>query len=384
MSAVAIPSFSVRPWGSQWLLSTVDGTQAVVSGPALGVLQALDGRPVIAEAYAAYRDAGHSMLDEAEFDEAARLLAVKLADRASVAQRPMSHSWTAISASAVRRLCQPFMPLFAPGAAVVTALAAVVGAAMVIGHGVLAFGSAYPSVSLVASIAVVLLISGLFHELGHAAAAKRRGVEPGAIGVGIYLVFPVFWADLNASRVASRADRLWINAGGVLLQWLAGALLYCAALGMDAPALAHAASASVLMGVWQLIPFMRNDGYWLLSDAMGLINLGKGNVLHEADVVSSAAGWRLIFVRIYRALNAAVLVVAIAGLAWHVSYLVAALLSWARSGHAPVQLFNVQSLVTPVLLFFIGKSLLMGLVAKLRRVQPRGRDRQHGAIYEEK
>lgn len=381
MNTVTIPSFEVRPWGAhQWLLSTTDGAQAVISEQALAILRALDGRTAIADAYVAYRDAGHSLLDEAEFDAAARDLSAKLADSGSVAQRPMNHAWVAIQAPAVRRLCRPFMPLFAPGYAIATAMAAVVGAVAVAAHGILSFGNAYPTVSLVASIAVVLLVSGLVHELGHAAAAQQRGVEPGAIGVGIYVVFPVFWADLNASRVASRPDRLWINAGGVVLQWLVGALLYGVALALDADALAHAASASILMGASQLIPFMRNDGYWLLSDAMGLINLSKGRALHQAASVQPALGWRLVFVRVYRVLNVVVLTIAIVGLLWHASYLVVAVLAWTRSGHAPVQLLTVQSLLTPVLLFFIGKSLLAGLVTKLRRVQPLGRDHQYGAI----
>ena len=45
----------------------------------------------------------------------------------------------------------------------------------------------------------LILFSGFFHELGHAAGTRYGGASPGVMGVGIYLAFPAFYTDLTDS-----------------------------------------------------------------------------------------------------------------------------------------------------------------------------------------
>jgi putative peptide zinc metalloprotease protein len=122
--------------------------------------------------------------------------------------------------------------------------------------------------------AMLLAVLGLFaHEFGHAAAAYHHGCRRTEIGVGWYLCFPVLYADLSESWRCSRRQRLVIDAGGVYFQALATALLMGWYWIQPDPALLY---ASVLLNIslaFNLNPFLRMDGYWLASDALGVSNL---------------------------------------------------------------------------------------------------------------
>jgi putative peptide zinc metalloprotease protein len=54
-----------------------------------------------------------------------------------------------------------------------------------------------------------------FHECGHAAACRYGGARPGRIGIGIYLVWPVFYTDVTDSWRLSKRGRLRTDLGGV-------------------------------------------------------------------------------------------------------------------------------------------------------------------------
>ncbi|HWI03918.1 MAG TPA: hypothetical protein VNT52_08860, partial [Acidimicrobiales bacterium] len=49
------------------------------------------------------------------------------------------------------------------------------------------------SPSLVLMAAAMTVLASAFHELGHAAACRYAGARPGVIGVGVYLLWPVFY-----------------------------------------------------------------------------------------------------------------------------------------------------------------------------------------------
>jgi putative peptide zinc metalloprotease protein len=120
-----------------------------------------------------------------------------------------------------------------------------------------------------------VLTGMLGHELGHAAAAYRYGCRNTDIGVGWYLIFPVFYADLSESWRCSRRQRLVIDAGGVYFQALAIALLMGAYALWSDPALLYACALLNLSLALNLNPFLRMDGYWLASDALGVANLRR-------------------------------------------------------------------------------------------------------------
>jgi putative peptide zinc metalloprotease protein len=117
------------------------------------------------------------------------------------------------------------------------------------------------------------LVSAVFHESGHAAGCRYGGARPGVIGAGIYLVWPSFFTNVTDSYRLSRVGRLRTDLGGLyfnLIFMLALAGVYAAT---SAEVLLLIIALTHLEMLEQLLPFARFDGYFILSDLVGVPDL---------------------------------------------------------------------------------------------------------------
>lgn len=117
------------------------------------------------------------------------------------------------------------------------------------------------------------LVSAIFHECGHAAGCRYGGARPGVIGVGIYLVWPSFFTNVTDSYRLSRAGRLRTDLGGLyfnVIFMLALAGIYA---GTSAEVLLLVIAVTHLEMLDQLLPIVRFDGYFILSDLIGVPDL---------------------------------------------------------------------------------------------------------------
>jgi putative peptide zinc metalloprotease protein len=117
------------------------------------------------------------------------------------------------------------------------------------------------------------LVSALFHECGHATGCRYGGARPGVIGVGIYLVWPSFFTNVTDSYRLSRVGRLRTDLGGLyfnLIFILALASIYVAT---SSQVLLLVIAVTHLEMLEQLPPFVRFDGYYILSDLVGVPDL---------------------------------------------------------------------------------------------------------------
>lgn len=138
---------------------------------------------------------------------------------------------------------------------------------------------------------VVLLALKLLHELGHAYAAVHHGAQVPSMGLTVALGVPMLYTDTSdAVRLPRRAPRVWIGAAGMLAESaVAGLATLAWALLADGPL--RAACFVVATSSWattlavNLNPLGRFDGYYMLSDALGLANLQQRALDH--------AGWAL-------------------------------------------------------------------------------------------
>ena len=122
-------------------------------------------------------------------------------------------------------------------------------------------------------VAALTIVSAMFHECGHAAGCRYGGARPGVIGVGIYLVWPAFFTNVTDSYRLSRARRLRTDLGGVYFNaifMLALAGLYVAT---SSQVLLLVIAVTHLEMLEQLLPFVRFDGYYILSDLVGVPDL---------------------------------------------------------------------------------------------------------------
>jgi putative peptide zinc metalloprotease protein len=126
---------------------------------------------------------------------------------------------------------------------------------------------------------VALFFAKLCHEFGHAFMAKRAGCRVQSMGVAFMVLLPMFYTDVSdAWRVNDRRARLLIGAGGVLAELLLACIALLAwSLLPDGPV--RTAAFMLASATWlttlavNLNPFMRFDGYFLLSDFWEVDNL---------------------------------------------------------------------------------------------------------------
>jgi putative peptide zinc metalloprotease protein len=119
----------------------------------------------------------------------------------------------------------------------------------------------------------LMIFSALFHECGHAAGCRFGGARPGRIGAGIYLVWPAFFTNVTDSYRLSRAGRLRTDLGGLYFNLIFMLVLAACYTATSAEFLLLVVALTHLEMLQQLLPFVRFDGYFILSDLVGVPDL---------------------------------------------------------------------------------------------------------------
>lgn len=123
------------------------------------------------------------------------------------------------------------------------------------------------------AICLLTLAAGGFHELGHAAASEYGGAEPGPIGFGIYLLWPAFFSDLTSTYCLNRRGRLRADLGGIYFSGLCTLILGAAYAVSDAHWVLIVVLLQHALVIQQCLPFLRLDGYYVVSDLVGVPDL---------------------------------------------------------------------------------------------------------------
>jgi len=116
----------------------------------------------------------------------------------------------------------------------------------------------------------VVLASAFFHEFGHASALRYGGGHARKMGAGFYAVFPVFFTDVTDSYRLGRWARVRTGLGGVYFHLIFALAVMAFALATGNEFLLIAVLLINLEIVHQFIPFLRLDGYWILTDLTGV------------------------------------------------------------------------------------------------------------------
>ena len=178
----------------------------------------------------------------------------------------------------VWRIAGIFRPMFWPPV-ILAALAAFIALAVVIvARG--GMSQIVPSaLALVHEPALTLLVlamvlaSAAFHECGHVTACRYGGARPGKMGVGLYLVWPALYSTVTDSYRLSRAGRLRTDLGGVYFNAIFIAGLSLGYLNTGSPWVLTAIVALHWETAMQFLPMVRLDGYYVLSDIIGVPDL---------------------------------------------------------------------------------------------------------------
>ncbi|SFA89098.1 HlyD family efflux transporter periplasmic adaptor subunit [Azotobacter beijerinckii] len=145
---------------------------------------------------------------------------------------------------------------------------------------------------------VALAVTKSLHELGHAFTATRYGLRVAHMGVAFLVLWPVLYTDTGESwRLPDRRRRLAIASAGIVselaLAGLATLAWNLSAEGDLKQALFFLASTAWLISLTlNLSPFMRFDGYFILSDAIEMPNLHeRAAAMAIASLRNTLLGW---------------------------------------------------------------------------------------------
>lgn len=234
----------------------------------------------------------------------------------------------------------------------------------------------------------LLLVVILIHEFGHAAAQLRFGVPTGGIGFQLYYYIPAFYTNVSASWALKPKHRVVVDAGGIYFQSIAASILCLVYMQTGSLAFLTAAVASDMLCLVSINPFLRFDGYWLLSDALAVPNLQKhsvGALKHcwrrltggpAASEMRLLSSWRMAALAVYAVLQNCfwVVLVFLIGLkarmiimtsAATLSKFAARALEGVRAGDVQLILASVLQLLLFVLLLMTVSLLVGRLIGKL-------------------
>jgi putative peptide zinc metalloprotease protein len=119
----------------------------------------------------------------------------------------------------------------------------------------------------------LVVVATALHEIGHATAARYGGAKPGVMGAGIYVVWPAFYTDVTDAYRLNRRGRLRTDLGGIYFNVLFALGTAGVYLLTGFEPLLIVVLVQHFQIIQQLLPFLRLDGYYILSDLTGVPDL---------------------------------------------------------------------------------------------------------------
>ncbi len=126
---------------------------------------------------------------------------------------------------------------------------------------------------------VSLIFVKICHELSHAYMAVRYGLKVPVIGIAFLVLMPILYTDTsNAWCLRSRKERLMIDGAGIMAELVLAVFatllwVFLPEGPLRAVAFSVATVGWLLSLAVNLNPFMRFDGYYILSDWLGFENM---------------------------------------------------------------------------------------------------------------
>lgn len=228
----------------------------------------------------------------------------------------------------------------------------------------------------------ITLLVGVIHELGHAAAARSVHMTVREIGAGLHIIYPVFYTRVDNVWAGDRQQRFTIAAGGIHFQFLVGSLMWTYYIMSPSVGVALLALFNDLSVLYNFQPFLRFDGYWMISHISGVVNLarrGWGQLIEwitlgrfQDSFLHSYGPLQRVVIGIYGIGNFCFIILFVAGLVRWSVYLLSVLpqdLWLIASGGLTAGRISAlpQGVVWGILVFNIGRRLRDWLAPLIRR-----------------
>ncbi len=140
------------------------------------------------------------------------------------------------------------------------------------------------------AVYATLAISAILHETAHVMMCDRFGVAVKQVGILFYFLQPGAYADVSGAwMLPERRQRVAIALAGVYVEsilWIVATLYWLTGPAGALHGVAFVAGLCLSTRiVLNLIPFLRLDGYWVLSDWIGMPNLRSSAFAYMAAMI---------------------------------------------------------------------------------------------------
>lgn len=98
-------------------------------------------------------------------------------------------------------------------------------------------------------------------------------MKPGDIGFAFYFTYPCFYADVSEVWHLKRTQRAVVDIGGVFFQFVFYTLTCLIGMIINNISLIMGSLLGIMFFMGTFNPFIKMDGYWMVSDLLGVPNL---------------------------------------------------------------------------------------------------------------
>lgn len=134
-------------------------------------------------------------------------------------------------------------------------------------------------------ILLFFLINTFFHEFAHAVTCVKYGGKVTSMGLMLFYLIPCFYCDVSSVyQFKNKKHRAIVAVSGIMVNLFIGCLLMfvsfiLASFNIVNIALFYMAISTVFVSIYNLIPFVKLDGYWFLQALTGIDNLMDKSVI---------------------------------------------------------------------------------------------------------
>lgn len=115
-----------------------------------------------------------------------------------------------------------------------------------------------------------MIIVAFLHELGHASGLMFCGEKTGRIGFAFYILSFIFFSDVTNAWKLTRRERFLVDYGGIYFQSIFSGIIYIINdIWIHSQLISIAMLVEAFLVLGNFNPFLKYDGYWMLSDLLG-------------------------------------------------------------------------------------------------------------------
>lgn len=132
---------------------------------------------------------------------------------------------------------------------------------------------------------IMMVLTTMLHEMGHAICCTHHGGKISSIGIMLFFLIPCFFCDVSDIYMfKNRKKSFSVAVAGIAINYFMGTIVcigYFILLGRGiyVPLLMFYYFANIGFVVFNLIPFVKLDGYWVVTALLEVDNLMDKSIL---------------------------------------------------------------------------------------------------------